>query len=125
MSAFNWFNTRKRAFEQRTIAITTSATVTTYTAKVGSTANNLITDRVINVTTAAGCDITITLPDGVYEGQRLLVNFITDGGTSTVTVVATTGAGGDSTMVDAGMYMTLEWVNSTTGWIVLAESVTT
>jgi len=126
MSAFNWFNTRKRAFEQRTHAITTSATVTTYTARVGSSnTNNFIVDRVINVTTAAGCDITVTLPDGIYEGQRILVNFVTDGGTSTVTVTATTGSAGDSTMADAGMYMSLEWVNSTVGWIVLAESVTT
>ena len=125
MSGGNWFLTRKKAVDLRTIAMTTSAALTTYTVKVGTSSNDFIVDRVINITTGAGGDITITVPDGTFEGQRLLINFVVDGGTSTVTVVASTGAAGDSTMVDAGMYMSLEWVNSTLGWVVLSESVTT
>ena len=125
MSAGNLFLTRKKAFDMRTISLTSSATVTTYTVKVGTTANDFIVDRVINITTGEGCDLGIVIPNGVFEGQRLLINFVVDGGTSTVTMAASTGTGGDSTMVDAGMYMSLEWVNSTLGWVVLAESVTT
>ncbi len=125
MSGGNWFLTRKKAFDLRTIAMTTSAALTTYMVKVGTSSNDFIVDRVINVTTGAGGDITITIPDGTFEGQRLLINFVVDGGTSTVTVVGSTGTGGDSTMVDEGMYMSLEWVNSTLGWVVLSENVTT
>ena len=125
MSAGNLFLTRKKAFDLRTISLTSSSAVTTYTVKVGTTANDFIVDRVINVTTGAGCDLGIVIPDGVFEGQRLLINFVVDGGTYTVTVAASQGTGGDSTMVDAGMYMSLEWVNSTLGWVVLSESVTT
>ena len=123
MSAFNWFNTRKRAFEQRTHAITTSATVTTYTARVGSSnTNNFIVDRVINVTTAASCNITITVPNGVYEGQRILINHTAEGSAETVTITTTTG--GDYAFTDIGAYCSLEWVNSTAGWVALANSNT-
>lgn len=124
MSAFNWFTTQDKAFDLRTKSITTSSTVTTYTIRVGGTSDNFEVDRVINVTTTAGNDITITVPDGLYTGQQVSIQFVTDGGTSTITVAATTGSGGDSTMVDAGMYMILEWTNSTTGWVAIKESVT-
>lgn len=125
MSSTNLFETRRKAFVLRTFAISTSSTVTTYTAKVGTVANNFVVDRVIDVTTTANNDITITVPDGQFEGQRLLINFTAEGSAETVTVAASTGTGGDSTMTSAGQYMSLEWVNSTTGWVALSESVAT
>lgn len=125
MSAGNLFETRRKGFVQRTKEITTSATVTTYTVRLGGASDNFICDRVINVTTTDGNDLAIALGSGTYEGQRLLINFVTEGNAETITVTAATGSGGDSTMATAGMYMSLEWMNSTVGWVVLAESVTT
>ena len=72
MSGGNWFLTRKKAFDLRTITVTTSSTVTTYTTKVGTPANDFIVDRVINVTTTAGNDLALTLSNGIFEGQRIL-----------------------------------------------------
>lgn len=118
MSANNLFETRRKGFVLRTVAVTAD-----YTVKVGSVANNFIVDRVLNITTTDGSNIAITLGDALYEGQRLLINFTTEGNAETITVTAETGSGGDSTMTSAGEYMSLEWVNSTLGWVVLAESV--
>jgi len=113
-SAGNWFETRRKAHDLRTKEITTSSTVTTYTARVGGTTYNFIEDRVIDVTTASGCDITITVPNGTYPGQRILINFVTEGNAETITVTCTTG---DSSSLDtAGDYTSLEWTNSTSGW---------
>lgn len=122
MSAFNWFSTRKKAFDIRQKNITTSATVTTYTARVGSVSDNFIHDRVINVTTAADCDITITVPNGQYEGQRMLINCIAEGSAETITVTCTTGS--DYAFTDIGAYCSLEWANATAGWVALANSNT-
>lgn len=122
MSAGNWFATRKRAHDLRTKSITTSSTVTTYTARVGGSAYNFIEDRVINVTTTSGNSLTITVPNGVYAGQRLLINFVTEGSAETITVTTTTGS--DYSLTAAGDYVSLEWVNATSGWIYLSEVTT-
>ena len=118
MSANNLFETRRKGFVIRTVAVTAD-----YTVRVGSSANNFIVDRVLNVTTTAGTNIAITLGNGLYEGQRLLINMVVEGSAETVTVTASTGSGGDSVLDTAGDFMSLEWVNSTVGWIVLAEQV--
>jgi len=118
MSSANYFETRRKAYNLRTKAVTT-----TYTTRAGGTSDNFIEDRVITVTNPSD-DFTITVSDGTYEGQRLLITLLANTSSKTVTVAATTGSAGDSTMATAGMYMSLEWVNSTTGWVVLSESVT-
>lgn len=118
MSAGNLFETRRKAFKLRTVDVTAD-----YTVKLGGTSDNYVYDRVLNVDSSAEANIAITLGNGVYEGQRLLINFTVEGSAETITVTAETGSGGDSTMDTAGQYMSLEWVNSTTGWVVLAESV--
>jgi len=123
-SAGNFFETLRKATDLRTKEITSSASVTTYTVRTGGTTYNFIEDAVVEVTTGSGCDIAITVPDGTYLGQTVLIKFVTDGGTSTITVAADTGSGGDSTMVDAEMYMYLLWLGGTTGWVALKESVT-
>lgn len=122
MSSGNLFLTRKKAFDLREYDITSSATVTTYTAKMGSAADDFVVDRVINVTTTSGNDITIAVPAGRYEGQRILVNFVVEGNAETVTVNVSTGT--DYAMTDDGAYCSLEWVNNTAGWVALASSLT-
>ena len=117
MSGTNSLTTRKRGFDLRTKTITSA----TYTVKVGTVANDLIVDRVLNVNQSP---CVVTLPDGVYYGQRILINVLDSSITGTVQVAAATGSGGDSTMSTTGMHMSLEWVNGTVGWVVLTENVT-
>lgn len=117
MSVANWFQTRKRAFEQRTKAVASA-----YTVKVGSVANNLVSDRVITVTDPTA-NFTITLPNGTYPGQDVLISLVSNTNSKTVTVAATTGTGGDSTLDTAGQYMAVKWIDSTTGWVAVSESV--
>ena len=122
MSGGNLFLTRKKAFDLREVDITSSATNTVYEAKVGTPTNDFIVDRVINITTTDGNDFEVDIPAGIYYGQRILINFVTDGNAETVTVDVSTGT--DFAMTDVGAYCTLEWVNSTAGWVALASSLT-
>lgn len=123
MSAFNWFNTEQKAFDLRTKSLTTSATLTTYTAKTGRTADNFIIDRVIRVTTTSGNSMTITVPDGTYYGQELFVLFEVEASSETVDVTTTTGD--DATqMTAAGGYWLGIWCGSTLGWATLDSSAT-
>lgn len=123
MSAFNFFNTEQKAVDLRTVNLTTASGKITYTARTGRPADNFIMDRVINVTTTSTYSMTITVPNGVYAGQLLLVSFVTEAGTETVDVTTTTGA--DATqMTDDGGYSLLLWTDSVNGWIVLSYSAT-
>lgn len=124
MSAGNYFETRRKAFLKRTVGVTWPDGLT-YTVKVGSSSDDFIIDRVVNATVVAHWgSMTINVPDGIYPGQRLLVNYtaIDDDGGQTVDVTCVTapetvthplvyalGAPGD--------YVTLEWVDSDTGWV--------
>ena len=45
MSAFNWFNTERQAFNMRTKTLLTASGVVTYTAKTGRVDDNFIIDR--------------------------------------------------------------------------------
>lgn len=114
MSANNLFETRRKGFALRTVTVTED-----YTAKVGSSANNFIVDRVINVDTSAEANIEVGIPNGLYEGQRILVNFAVEGSDETVTVDATKGT--DWSLTLEGGYCSLEWMNSDVGWIALAN----
>lgn len=120
MSAGNYFLTRKRGFDLRTITLTN---VTAYTAKVGSSSENFIEDRVIKVVTITGGNsLTLTIPAGTYAGQRMLLIWTTDGGAPTVTVTVSGAA--TVTFADEDAYASLEWVNSTAGWVSLAAAAT-
>ena len=120
MSAGNYFLTRKKGFDLRTITLTN---VLTYTAKVGSSSENFIEDRVIKVVTIAdGNNLTLTIPAGTYAGQRMLLIWDTLGHDETVTVTVSGAATVTFTGEDA--YASLEWVNSTAGWVSLAAAVT-
>lgn len=108
MSKGNWFETRRGAYDLREKAVTA-----TYSTRVGGSGDNFIEDRVITITDAAS-SFTITVSNGTYEGQRLLIAVLSDASGITVTVTTTTGD--DCTLDTAGDYISLEWVNSTAGW---------
>jgi len=122
MSAGNYFETRRKAFKLRTKEITTSATLTTYTTRVGGPADDFVVDRVIKVTTTDGNDITITVSNGLYEGQKILIIFQAEGNNETVTITPTTGAATNLTATPGYSY--LEWSNVTTGWVEIKASAT-
>ena len=108
---------------QRVKQFTTSSGVITYTAKTGRDADDFVIDRVIRVTTGSTYSLTITVPDGVYYGQQLLVLFEVEGGTETLDVTTTTGD--DATqMTAAGGYWLGMWHGSTIGWATIASSAT-
>ena len=108
---------------QRVKALTTSTAVVTYTAKSGRAADDFVIDRIIRVDGTSGSAMTITLPDGVYYGQRCLVILEVYAATSTVDVSTTTGD--DATqMTAAGGYSDLVWHGSTLGWVELSNETT-
>ena len=128
MSAFNHFDTRRKAFDLRTKYLATSTTNTTYTAKTGTTVTTGVStdytiDRVIRVDGTLGSAMAITVPDGRHYGQRLLI--ILEVYAATSTVDATTDTGDNSTqMTAAGGYSDLMWMGSTLGWVELNNETT-
>lgn len=108
---------------QRVKQFTTSDGNITYTAKTGRAADGFVIDRVIRVTTTADYALTITLPDGVYYGQTVLVIFETLGDDETVDVTASTGDSA-TTMTAAGGYYYAKWAGATIGWITISDSAT-
>jgi len=123
MSKNNWFETRKGAFGLRTKTLTTATATVTYTAKVDADAfMNGHVERVIEVVTTSGNDMVITVPDGAYSGQLLLISFLTEGNDETVTVTTTTGT--DYSLTAANDYCSLEWINANVGWIASHEVTT-
>ena len=108
---------------QRVKQFTTSDGNITYTAKTGRAADDFIIDRVIRVTTGSTYSLTITLPNGVYYGQKCLILFEVEGGTETIAVSPTTGDSGTS-LTAAGGYNDYEWHGSTIGWCLKSSSAT-
>lgn len=123
MSSFNWFTTEAKALDLRTKALTTSSTVTTYTAKTGRSADNFVFDRVIRVDGTSGSAMAITVPDGIAYGQKLLIILEVYAATSTVDATTTTGDNATQ-MTDAGGYSELQWQGSTLGWVELSNETT-
>jgi len=123
MSANNWFETERKAYDLRTKQLTTSSTVTTYTARVGGGSDNFVVDRFIRVTTTSGNSMTITVPDGKFYGQEIEILFEVEANAETVDVSTTTGD--DATqMTGAGGYSVLRWHGSTLGWAQVMNSAT-
>lgn len=124
-SAGNLFETLRKATDLRTKVLTTSTTNTTYTARVGGTSDNFITDKVIRVDGTSGSAMTITLPDGKFYGQTILVVLDVYAATSTVDVDVDTVAGTDPAQITgAGGYIVLMWVGSASGWVTVISAVT-
>ena len=108
---------------QRVKQFTTSDGVITYTAKTGRPADDFVIDRVIRVTSAADYALIITLPNGVYHGQQLLVIFEVLGDDETIDVDVDTGT--DSTQLDAaGEWTIMQWSGGTIGWLELDTNAT-
>ncbi len=113
MGASNYFKIRKEGFELRTKEV-----VAAYTVRVGGSNDGHHIDRVITITDPT-TSFRVTIPDGSYEGQELLVTLISDANDETIQVwKSTPGAGINLTA--AGDFASLEWVNDDAGWIVLA-----
>ena len=123
MSANNFFNEMQKACDLRTKHFTTASGKITYTAKTGRAADQFISDAFIRVTTTATFNLTITVPNGTYYGQWLVVLFETEGSAETVDVTTTTGD--DATqMTAAGGYWVGMWMGSTIGWCTIGGSAT-
>jgi len=123
MASENFLAREYFGISSRVKQLTTKDGLITYTAKTGRAADEFVIDRVIRVTTASTFSMTITLPDGVYYGQRCLVIFEVEGGTETVDVSTTTGD--DATqMTAAGGYSDLVWHGDTLGWVELSNEAT-
>ncbi|KKM77588.1 hypothetical protein LCGC14_1040150 [marine sediment metagenome] len=123
MSAGNFFETQRKAYDIRTVSLATATGAITYTARVGGTSDNFIHDRVIRVTTTSTFSMTITVPDGTYYGQLLLVIFEVEASNETVNVTTTTGDNATQ-MTAAGGYSELQWQGSTLGWVELSNEAT-
>lgn len=119
MSAFNWFDTERKAFDLRNVELTTASGDITYTARTGRVADNFVIDRVIEVTTTSTYDMTITVPDGVYAGQQLLIVFVAEGGTDVINTSTTTGDE-ITELTQAGAWSILLWIDDTNGWVEMA-----
>lgn len=108
---------------QRVKQFTTASGAITYTAKTGRAADDFVIDRVIRVTTAATYSLTITVPNGVYYGQRLDVLFEVEGSEETITTTTSQGDNGTS-LTAAGGYNRFEWFGATIGWVLTDSSAT-
>jgi len=119
-SAGNWFETERKAYKLRTKEFTTSSGVITYTAKTGRATDNFIVDAVIQVTTTSSYNLTITVPNGVYAGQELLIVCVANGG-ATDTIDTDTTIGDEITQRNAvGEWSTLLWIDDSNGWVEMA-----
>ena len=117
MSAGNLFKTRREAFLYRTKAISGDDEVA-YTIRVGSTSDGFMVDRVLNVTIVDFYgSITVTVPNGIYPGQRLLINYVAEDAVCADEVLVETDTGTDYALGEVGDYCTLEWIDSDTGWV--------
>jgi hypothetical protein len=115
MSAENFLFEEGRGYVQGTKTIDT-----TYTVRVGTSANSFHIDRVVIVDDPAA-DFTITVPSGSYVGQQLLI--VLESNTNSKTVTIDGNAAQDSTLTTAGQYQISEYTGATTSWVVLKESV--
>lgn len=68
--------------------------------------------------------IALTLADGLFDGQRMTISMIVDGGTATLTP-ANYLNGATIAFADAFDTVQLEWVAGTTeGWLLLSKNMT-
>jgi len=123
MSAQNFLAKDDFGTTQRVKQFTTSDGVITYTAKTGRAADDFVIDRVIRITTGSTYSLTITIPNGVYYGQKLLIVFEVEGGTETIDTATTTGEE-ITQLAAAGSWSELVWLGSTIGWSEFATGTT-
>lgn len=112
MSVINLFETRRKGFVLRN----TTVSGITYTAKVGRPADGYIYDRVIDVDLSPA---VINIPNGVYEGQRILIRYSDTSLTGAATINA--AIGDDVSLNELDEFVSLEWINATSGWQTLGS----
>ena len=116
MNVVSWFYSRNRALAQNKKVVTT-----TYTVRVGTTANLFIIDPVIDVADPAD-DFTLTVPDGVEIGQELVLVMSVNTNSKTCTVAfanhANTGSTPTASLDAADEYLKQIWTGSE--WATLA-----
>lgn len=124
MTSGNLFETRREAYDLRTKDINA-----TYTTREGGSHDNFIEDRVITITDPAA-NFTLSVANGTYDGQELLIILLSNASAVTVTLQEESGSTAENTVLagtieDAGMYWILMWSNAITGWVSIKEDVTT
>ena len=116
MSFSNYQFMRKQDYELHAKTFTATGTVRTGTA----TYNGLFDNPVIVSDPAA--DVTLTIPDGEYVGQELVIVFESNDNSKTLTVTATTGT--DYSSTTAGQWTKICWTGATSGWLKIAGTFT-
>jgi len=114
MSSGNWDKERKRNFELQKRRVSAD-----YTIKTGRSADSGILDNPVAIYDPAD-DIAITLPDGSYIGQEVMVVVESNDDTkdAVLTVSSSSSASEDViTLEDAGEYVKLIW--NGTDWDIL------
>jgi hypothetical protein len=92
------------------------------TTVAGGTDAIPVTHRYVAKTTG-GAEAGLTLANGVFDGQMLTISLVTDGGDGTLTPVTSTGWG-SCVFVTVKDTITLQWVDSTIGWVVIGVAGT-
>jgi len=115
MSSGNFQTERKRNFELQKKRVNAS-----YTIKTGTATYHGVIDNPVAIYNPSD-DIAITLPDGAYIGQEVLI--VVEANTSTKDAVLTVSSSANAsedviTLEDAGEYVKLLW--NGTDWDVIA-----
>jgi hypothetical protein len=92
----------------------------TYTVKTGTAAYNGLFDNPVDIVNP-GASFTLTIPDGAYIGQMLLVTFNGNGSSATVTVTTTTGT--DYSTATTGQFTLIVWTGAVSGWLKVAGTM--
>lgn len=109
-------------FRRGQSAVANTRTITaTATARTGRVADNFVFDNPIIVDDPAA-DVTLTIPDGSYVGQLLLVNLTGNASSKTLTVTCTTGT--DYSTSTDGQYTLMIWSGATAGWAKVSGNMT-
>lgn len=116
MSGSNW--NLMRRFDMELHAKTFTATGTVRTGRADD--KGLFDNPVIVSDPAA--DTTLTIPDGSYVGQMLMIVFESNDDSKTLTVTATTGT--DYSSTTAGQWTLICWTGATSGWLKVAGTFT-
>lgn len=108
--------TRKADYKLHELTVTATATV-----KTGTPTYDGLFDNPVVVDDPAA-DVTLTIPDGDYVGQTLMVAFNGNTSSKTLTVTCTTGT--DYTTTTSGQYTLMVWTGSVAGWAKVSGTMT-
>lgn len=107
---------RKMDYKVHQLDVTATATV-----KTGTPTYNGLFDNPVIVTDPAAAT-TVTIPDGDYVGQTLMIVLESNDNSQTLTVTCTTGT--DYSTSTAGQFTLMVWTGATAGWAKVAGTMT-